>query len=54
MGFLLLFEYFSGGGFDSEGIRELSVGVSSRVLTSLSSLSLEVLLHRYLTLATSL
>ena len=41
-------------GSDSGGIRAFSVGVRSRVLTSLSSLFLEVVLYRNLTLDTSL
>ena len=48
-----MFEYFFGGGSNDVGIRELSVGVSLRFLTSFSSVSSEVVLHRYLTLVAS-
>ena len=54
VGVMLVFESFAGEGSDSGGIRALSVGVSSRVLTSFSGFSSEVVLHRYLTLAASL
>ena len=53
-GVLLVFEYVSGEGFDYRYIRALSVGVRSRVLTSFSSFSSEVVLHSYLNLAASL
>ena len=54
VGLWLVFEYFAGGVSDYGGIRALSVGVRGRVLTSLYSLSSEVILHRYLALAASL
>ena len=53
VGVLLVFGYFSSEGYDCGGMKEFSVGVWSRALSSFSSLSPEVVLHRYLTLTAS-
>ena len=48
-----MFKAFVGVGYYSGGMKAFYVGVSSKVLTSLSSLSSEVVLHRYLVLYAS-
>ena len=53
VGVLLVFGYFSSEGYDYGGMKEFSVGVWSRALSSFSSFSPEVVLHRYLTLTAS-
>ena len=54
LGVLLVCEYFDGEGYDSGGIMEFYMGVRILVLTSFYSLSLAVMLHRYLALDDSL